>query len=205
MNRLCTVPTVADSGRTWMFLPCVRMRGAVKEAQHMTVRKPRAVLDRMPLNLSLLAFCLLFLSVGCAPKVVIQSPVTQPRQDAVSPSVSDILLSQFQSWKGVRHRIGGIDRQGVDCSGLVQTVFREAFRMDLPRTSRDQSQVGQRVDALEMRPGDLVYFTDKGGDHIGVIVTGRTFLHASASLGVTLSTLDAYWWPRLKRVQRVLS
>ena len=114
-------------------------------------------------------------------------------------------MSRFQDWKGVRHRIGGVDRAGVDCSGLVQAVFREAFQMDLPRTSREQILLGQEVDAHDMRPGDLVYFLDKGGDHIGVIVKGRTFMHASASQGVILSTLDGYWWPRLRRVQRVLS
>jgi cell wall-associated NlpC family hydrolase len=114
-------------------------------------------------------------------------------------------MSQFRAWKGVRHRIGGTDRQGVDCSGLVQAIFREAFQVDLPRTSRDQSRMGQRVETGQMRPGDLVYFMDKGGDHIGVLVADRTFLHASSSQGVTLSTLDAYWWPRLRRVQRVLS
>jgi cell wall-associated NlpC family hydrolase len=150
--------------------------------------------------------CLLFLGVGCAPKVVIQTPAsTLPAQTAPSSTVSVILLGQFQAWKGVPHRIGGSDRQGVDCSGLMQAVFRDAFRMDLPRTSREQSRLGQKVDAREMRPGDLVYFIDKGGDHIGVIVENGKFLHSSSTQGVILSELDAYWWPRLKRVQRVLS
>jgi cell wall-associated NlpC family hydrolase len=161
----------------------------------------------VPRDCSFLIFvCLLFLGGGCAPKTVIQPVVIPPSQHTVrDASVSEILLSQFEAWKGVRHRIGGTDRQGVDCSGLVQAIFREAFQVKLPRTSREQSRVGQRVEVKEMRPGDLVYFLDKGGDHIGVLVAQRTFLHASASRGVTLSTLDAYWWPRLKRVQRVLS
>lgn len=159
----------------------------------------------MAFNLPVLVF-LLFVAAGCASKTVIQTPVAPPPQDAVhASSVSELLLSQYQAWKGVRHRVGGSDRKGVDCSGLVQIVFRDAFRMDLPRTSRDQIRVGRMVDAREMRPGDLVYFMDKGGDHIGVIVADRTFLHASASQGVILSTLDGYWWPRLRRVQRVLS
>lgn len=161
----------------------------------------------MALNLRLVIFaCLLFIGVGCAPKTVIQAPVApMPQAAPQEPTVSEILLSHYQAWKGVRHRTGGTDRQGVDCSGLVQAVFREAFRMDLPRTSREQIQMGRMVAAREMRPGDLVYFTDKGGDHIGVVVTGRTFMHASTSRGVILSTLDGYWWPRLRRVQRVLS
>ena len=173
----------------------------------MTARKNCVLSGRMAVNSSALFFlCLLFLGVGCAPKSVIQPPLSPPSSSVVrDASVSDILLSQFKAWKGVRHRIGGTDRQGVDCSGLVQTIFREAFQVELPRTSRDQSRMGQSIDAREMRPGDLVYFLDKGGDHIGVVVAHRTFLHASASRGVTLSTLDAYWWPRLRRVQRVLS
>jgi len=172
----------------------------------MSVRTPRALSDRIAANLPLLFFLtLLFLGTGCAPKVVIESPMIPPAQDTFTTSVSDILMSQFKVWKGVRHRVGGTDRRGVDCSGLVQAIFREAFQVELPRTSRDQSRMGQSVEAREMRPGDLVYFLDKGGDHIGVVVADRTFLHASASRGVTLSTLDAYWWPRLRRVQRVLS
>jgi len=175
----------------------------------MTVRKHPALFGLAPTRrFSLLIVCLLFLGVGCASKNV-ASPVP-PSGDlshhlSSSPMVSEILMFRFQDWKGVRHRIGGTDREGVDCSGLIQAVFREAFNVDLPRTSRDQILMGQKVEVGDMRPGDLVYFLDKGGDHIGVIVEGRTFMHASASQGVILSTLDSYWWPRLRRVQRVLS
>jgi cell wall-associated NlpC family hydrolase len=173
----------------------------------MRVRENAEQQGRMAIKLPLVLFAsLLFFAVGCAPKVVIQSPSSLPPRDATfDPSVSEILLSQFQAWKGVRHRVGGTDRHGVDCSGLVQVVFREAFQVDLPRTSREQSLAGRPVETRDLRPGDLVYFLDKRGDHIGVIVSDRTFMHASASQGVILSTLDGYWWPRLKRVQRVLS
>lgn len=172
----------------------------------MSVRKNRERPIRPALHL--LAFaCLILLGAGCAPKVVIQSPVPSPppQSAVIEPSVSDILLAQFRAWQGVRHRIGGTDRLGVDCSGLVQVVFRDAFRVDLPRTSREQSLTGQQVDTRDIRPGDLLFFLDKRGDHIGVVVSDRTFMHASRSQGVILSTLDGYWWPRLKRVQRVLS
>jgi len=151
--------------------------------------------------------CLLIFAAGCAPKVVIQSspsvPSTVPGSE-FRPSVADTLQASFESWRGVPHRVGGSDRSGVDCSGLMQAVFREAFGMELPRTSREQSRVGQSVGLTDRRPGDLVYFIDKGGDHIGVVIDGRRFLHASSTLGVTMSEFDGYWLPRLKRVQRVL-
>ena len=153
-----------------------------------------------------LAACALFLSVGCASKTVIQSiPSAPPVQQPVrQPAVKETLLASYEAWKGVPHRIGGTDRRGVDCSGLMQAVFREAFALELPRTSREQSRLGQNVPPADMRPGDLVYFIDKRGDHIGVVVERGRFLHASSPVGVTVSEFDAYWWPRLKRVQRVL-
>lgn len=164
---------------------------------------PCSVFRRLPGWICCVAV-LLLLGSGCAPKVVIQSPPPSLPAPPVQPSVNDMLMARYDAWKGVPHRIGGMDRSGVDCSGFMQAVFREAFQVDLPRTSRDQSRVGRNVTALEMRPGDLVYFNDKRGDHIGVAVEGGRFLHASTTLGVTLSEFDAYWWPRLRRVQRVL-
>lgn len=156
--------------------------------------------------LLVLTACVLFLAAGCASKTVIQStPSAPPAQQPVRPpAVTETLLASYESWKGVPHRIGGTDRRGVDCSGLMQAVFREAFALELPRTSREQSRLGKNVPPADMRPGDLVYFIDKRGDHIGVVIERGRFLHASSTIGVTVSEFDAYWWPRLQRVQRVL-
>jgi cell wall-associated NlpC family hydrolase len=164
--------------------------------------------SHIPYLATVLVICGLFLSLGCAPKVIIQSPESVPPAVTAPSSksrVSELLLEQFQIWKGVPHRVGGTDRRGVDCSGLMQIVFRDAFGLNLPRTSREQGQLGRKVEARDMRPGDLVYFEDKGGDHIGVIVEKGVFLHASSTIGVTLSKMDVYWWSQLRRVQRVLS
>lgn len=156
-----------------------------------------APFSRSFLLLAALAACLPFFGLGCASREPLQ-PV------APSSPVTDILLSRYEAWEGVPHRTGGRGRDGIDCSGLVQAVFREAFDVELPRTSREQSLAGQGVAAGDMRPGDLVYFAEKGGGHIGVVVDSRRFLHASVTVGVTISELDAYWLPRLVRVRRIL-
>lgn len=153
---------------------------------------------RLVFPLSGLAVCILLFVTGCASKGSVQPP-------AMPSQVTDILLARYEAWEGIPHRTGGRDRDGIDCSGFMQVVFREAFGVELPRTSREQSLAGQGIAAADMRPGDLVYFAGKGGGHIGVVVSEGRFLHVSASVGVTVSKLDGYWWPRLLRVRRILS
>ena len=120
------------------------------------------------------------------------------------PSVGDIVLAQYEDWRGVRYRAGGSDYRGVDCSGLVQAIFRDAFEVDLPRTSCEQASLGEAVNKNDIQPGDLLYFIDRGRNHVGVAVNEYEFLHASRKKGVVLSKFDKYWKPRLKRVRRIL-
>jgi cell wall-associated NlpC family hydrolase len=120
------------------------------------------------------------------------------------PSISDVVMSQYDDWRGVRYRPGGSDYRGVDCSGLVQAIFRDAFEMDLPRTSIEQSKMGEAVAREEIQPGDLLYFVDRGRKHVGVAVNENQFVHASRKKGVILSKFDKYWTPRLLRIRRLL-
>lgn len=120
------------------------------------------------------------------------------------PSISDVVMSQYDDWRGVRYRPGGSDYRGVDCSGLVQAIFRDAFEMDLPRTSIEQSKMGEAVARAEIQPGDLLYFVDRGRKHVGVAVNENQFVHASRKKGVILSKFDKYWTPRLLRIRRLL-
>lgn len=174
---------------------------------------------------------LLALGVGCAPKKVVQPlpPVAFDHEEINSPElptqqssphrslaskhsdylksatpISDLLMSQYQVWKKVPHRTGGLDHRGIDCSGLLLTIFQDVFDIDLPRTSREQSQLGYAVQPHQRRPGDLVFFKDRGLDHIGVVVNDHQFLHATTKRGVVLSQFDSYWKPRLRCVRRVL-
>lgn len=161
---------------------------------------------------ALVLLVFLFSCGGCSAKTVVGD--FSPRGEMLAQyeppkkylSISEALRLQYASWKGVRHRAGGADKRGVDCSGLMQAVFRDAFRVNLPRTSLEQSRMGRKVKKItEMRPGDLVFFVDRGLDHIGVVMDRRRFLHASTKHGVIVSEFDEYWVPRLKRISRVLN
>ena len=73
-------------------------------------------------------------------------------------AAQDVIL-QGLKLVGVRYRFGGNDEiNGLDCSGFVRLVFKNSIGASLPRTAREMSEVGEQVDASQLKPGDLVFF-----------------------------------------------
>ena len=110
---------------------------------------------------------------------------------------------------GIRYRYGGNSpEQGLDCSGLVRYVFREAGGTDLPRTSNEMSRRGQPVDKQDLQPGDLVFFNtlNRAFSHVGIYLGNNEFVHApSAGRNVRVENMDmTYWKTRFNGARRVL-
>lgn len=117
------------------------------------------------------------------------------------------LLQTAESWLGVRYTYGGNTQSGVDCSGFVCNVFKSIDRK-LPRTSRDQSLVGESVAVNEALPGDLVFFNTNGTgvSHVGMLINREEFVHASTARGVIVSALEEqYYRARIVSVRRVVT
>lgn len=135
------------------------------------------------------------LSAGCATAPE-PAPVQEPPRGGASVlPLTDALYAQHREWEGVPYRLGGMSKRGVDCSGFVHTTFRSQFGVELPRTTESQLGIGRSVDRDGLQSGDLVFFrTGNGKRHVGIYVENRTFLHASTSQGVTLSSLDNPYW-----------
>ena len=103
----------------------------------------------------------------------------------------------YAAWRGTPHRIGGSSRRGIDCSGLVQAVYRDEFGISLPRTTRSLAAVGRPIRKSDLRPGDLVFFKpDTYPRHVGIYVADNQFLHASAKRGVMISRTDSKYWSK---------
>ncbi|MCO7262213.1 bifunctional murein DD-endopeptidase/murein LD-carboxypeptidase [Dickeya zeae] len=139
-------------------------------------------------------------------------PSLQASQDEFEAMVRNVevkskLLEQYASWKGVRYRLGGDSRKGIDCSSFVQRTFREQFGIDLPRSSYEQQDIGVQIQRSKLRPGDLVVFhAGSTGRHMGIYLGNQQFVHASTSIGVTISSMDdSYWRPRYREARRVLA
>lgn len=117
------------------------------------------------------------------------------------------LMDQYANWKGVRYRLGGETKRGIDCSAFVQRTFREQFGMDLPRSTYEQQEMGKSIKRTQLRTGDLVLFrAGSTGRHVGIYIGNNQFVHASTSSGVTISNMsEPYWNKRYNEARRVLS
>lgn len=71
-------------------------------------------------------------------------------------------------------------KTGVDCSGLVQQVFKH-FGINVSRTTYTQIGEGKAVSIKGLRPGDLVFFDTnknvKGADHVGIYMGNGKMIH----------------------------
>ena len=120
----------------------------------------------------------------------------------------DNVVERAERFLGTPYRMGGTTEKGLDCSGLVYTVYKD-FGIALPRTSQDQSRFGQKVGQGELSSGDLVFFkTGKGSKvtHVGIYTGKGEFIHASTrSKRVKYDRLDnKYFKNRYVTARRVM-
>jgi hypothetical protein len=91
-------------------------------------------------------------------------------------------VAEAKKYLGTPYKWGGSSPStGFDCSGVVQWAYAKAG-IQIPRTSEQQilASNGKPVDRSHLRPGDLVFFRDAGGDvhHVGISLGGDKFLNA---------------------------
>jgi len=136
----------------------------------------------------------------------------QASQDEFEEMVRNVdvksrLMDQYANWKGVRYRLGGSSRSGIDCSAFVQRTFQEQFGLTLPRSTSEQQEIGKSVSRNKLVTGDLVLFrAGSTGRHVGIYIGNNQFVHASTSSGVVISSMnEPYWNKRYNEARRVLS
>ncbi|MES0372155.1 MAG: NlpC/P60 family protein [Mariprofundaceae bacterium] len=123
-----------------------------------------------------------------------------------SSSLRKSLLRHYYRWEGAPYRFGGNSKYGVDCSGFIHIAFRDAFGIDVPRSTQLLSNIRNRVPFRKLATGDIIIFrTSRNNLHAGIYVGNNQFIHASKSRGVILSSLNNPYWKKVyKKSVRVI-
>ncbi|MGH7585545.1 MAG: NlpC/P60 family protein [Gemmatimonadales bacterium] len=87
-------------------------------------------------------------------------------------------------FEGTPYEWGGVSSLGIDCSGLVQTTYA-ARGVQLPRDSSLQAGAGVAVDPSTARPGDLIFFGERGDrvTHVAFMGSEETLIHSTLACG----------------------
>jgi cell wall-associated NlpC family hydrolase len=100
------------------------------------------------------------------------------------------LLRELDGWYGTPYVYGGTTKNGTDCSGLTQALYR-SVGIEIPRRASRQAVAARNVSRGSLRAGDLVFFntTGSGISHVGVYLGDGHFAHAATSRGVVRESM----------------
>jgi len=131
-----------------------------------------------------------------APKTT-ASPEEKAR---VYADIRQRVIETAKKYEGVPYRYGGMTANGLDCSGFLSLVFREALNVALPRSASSLYSWVEKIPLEKAQPGDFLFFkTDSSGKitHVGLYLGEDRFIHAASTgpkTGVIYSSLDEKYW-----------
>lgn len=116
------------------------------------------------------------------------------------PTGTDV-VAEARKYLGIPYLWGGTDPdKGLDCSGLVQLVYRN-LGIELPRVSYQQATAGRPVASMaEAQPGDILAFNSPV-NHVGIYIGDGKMIEAPRT-GLDVRVIDVYETPTA--IRRVL-
>lgn len=120
------------------------------------------------------------------------------------------LLNTAKAFLNTPYLWGGRSFMGIDCSGLMQIVFKVNGIL-LPRDTSKQILEGSAINFGEQQACDLVFFSKPGADkvvHVGMMLNEKHIIHAGArvrinelsSEGIFMDGALAYQLMTIKRI-----
>ncbi len=132
--------------------------------------------------------------------------IDQVRQ-SVGLKASELVFTSM-GFLGVPYRRGGNTAEtGFDCSGFVRAMYQQTVGLILPRRAEQQAAATQKIERIDLQPGDLVFFNTmrRAFSHVGIYIGEGKFIHSpkpGAQVRVENMGL-AYWTHRFDGARRV--
>ncbi len=136
------------------------------------------------------------------PKSSIANKYAEKMQVSKSDISNGNLYQFINDWEGVKYKMGGLDKNGIDCSGFVYTLYKEVYGRNIPRNTNALINILKRKYEDELLEGDLVFFDYDGKkySHVGVYLQNGFYVHASTRKGVLVMKLkDPYTYKYFSR------
>lgn len=160
----------------------------------------------------LLSFFLSFILIGCSTSVKHVQNSSYTSQSGFSNKQRESIKALAISMLNTKYNYGGKRPDfGIDCSGFVTYIFKNAAGYNLTGAARHMAQKGKTInkkDAFNKKLliGDLLFFntTGKSYSHVGIYIGNDKFIHASSGQKkVVVSSIHKnYYKKRLELVKR---
>jgi cell wall-associated NlpC family hydrolase len=140
------------------------------------------------------AFLLILLASGCA---AFRARPPAPLPPPARPEVRSKIIKTALSLRGRPYKKTAKGPDAFDCSGFVQYVYKKA-KINLPASTKEQNELGQKIALKDVSPGDLVFFRSIKVFHVGIMLNKKEFIHSSTTKGVSIDRLDDDYWKKKK-------
>jgi cell wall-associated NlpC family hydrolase len=114
-------------------------------------------------------------------------------------SAAQTAVDTARAQVGKPYEYGAAGPDSYDCSGLTQYAYRAAG-IELPHSSKGQSELGTPVDRAHLQPGDLVFFYQPVS-HVGIYVGDGQMVDAGTEkTGVVQRSVDMQGYDFARRI-----
>ncbi len=137
----------------------------------------------------------LLMAVLC---VMLAACSTTPVRENNPTLIARRVVAVARRMVGRPYHYGGDTPSGFDCSGLVYYCYGQAGEK-VPRTTVAQHRDGIWESIRNIRPGDLIFFKERGisSSHVGIYIGHGDFVHApTTGQPVRIDSLFNPYWRR---------
>ena len=141
--------------------------------------------------------------VAVTPPAPAPQPVVTPAPVNTETNQRAAIVNSAKKYLGATYTHGSMNPappMKFDCSGLVSQAYIDAMNIVIPRSSSEIWAKGKRLSKSDMKPGDIIVFSENGStpSHVSIYEDSTYMIHsvsAGSPTGVIRQTQTSGSWP----------